>query len=112
MNLFLRTFADCENQQVAQTIAARIESALSQFSPQAVAEPRRYWKLPHLFEFTFVLTPATAASFREVVSASSGGWVHSQAGGELSSVWNRGRDHAFLVPEVSWAEVQLYEEAA
>ncbi len=44
-----------------------------------------------------------------VVFASSGGWEHSRSGGELSSVWNRKQDHVFLVPEISWAEIQLYE---
>jgi len=111
MNLFLRTFADCESQQFAQVIAARIELALSHLAPQAIAEPKRYWKLPHLFEFKFELKPANADSFQRVVSASSGGWMHLETGGELSSVWNRVHDHALLVPEVSWAEIQLYEEA-
>jgi hypothetical protein len=112
VKLFLRTFADCENQDTAQAIAARIVLALSHFSPEAGAKPKRYWKLPHLFEFTFELVPATETSFQEVISASSGGWEHSRSGREFSSVWNRKHDHTFLVPEVCWAELQLYEAAA
>ena len=112
MKLFLRTFADCENQEAAQAIVARIVLALSHFSPEACAKPKRYWKLPHLYKITFELAPATETSFQEVISASSGGWAHSRSGSELSSVWNRKHDHTFLVPEVSWAELQLYEAAA
>jgi hypothetical protein len=112
VKLFLRTFANCEDQGAAQEIGSRIALALSRFSPEASVQPKRYWKLPHLFEFTFQLTPATEASFQEIASASSGGWEHSHSGNELSSVWNRKHDLAFLVPEVSWAEIQLYEEAA
>ena len=112
MKLILRTFADCEDQDAAQKTGSRIALALSRFSPEAAAQPKRYWKLPHLFEFTFELTPATEASFLEIASASSGGWEHSHSGSELSSVWNREHDLSFLVPEVSWAEIQLYEKAA
>ena len=112
MKLFLRTFADCENQDAAQAISARLRLALSSFSPEAATVPKPYWKIAHQFEFTFVLSPANEASFQAIVSASSGGWNHVEVGRELSSVWNRKNDHAFLVPEVSWAEVQLYEPAA
>jgi hypothetical protein len=111
VKLFIRAFADCENREAAGGIAARIALVLSHLSPAASSEPSRYWKLPHLFEFTFVLTPPTETSFREIVAASHGGWSHSGAGSELSSVWNRDPGNSFLVPEVSWAEVQLYEPA-
>jgi len=112
VKLFLRTFADCESQEAAHAISARILLALSAFSPQQAREPQPYWKLPHLFEFTFLLEPATESSLEEVVAMSSGSWEHSRTESELSSVWNRRNDHAFLVPEVSWAEIQLYEAAA
>lgn len=112
MKLFLRTFANCESQKDAQAIAARINLALSPFSPRLSVKPKRYWKIPSHFEFTFALTPATEVSFRAITSASSGGWEHTRSGSELSSVWNRRSDHVFLVPEVSWAEIQLYETAA
>ena len=112
MKLFLRTFANCESQEAAHVISARILLALSPFSPELGREPQPYWKIPHLFEFTFLLEPATESSLEEVVAMSSGGWEHSRTDNELSSVWNRKNDHAFLAPEVSWAEIQLYEAAA
>jgi hypothetical protein len=112
VKLYLRNFAHCESQEAAQAIVVRVVLALSHFSPKAAAKPKRYWKIPHLFELTFELMPATETSFQDVISASSGGWEHSRSGSELSSVWNRKHDHIFLVPEVSWAELQLYEAAA
>jgi len=111
MHLFLRAYADCGSSEAARDLAARLGLALSHLSPQASLEPRRYWKLPHLYEFAFHLSPATEAAFQSLVSASSGGWSHSNLGADLSSVWSRRQDHVFLVPEVSWAEVQLYETA-
>ena len=111
MKLLLRVSADCEGVAVAQSIASRLSLSLSRLSPEAQIEPRLYWKLPHLFEFVFALTPPTEVSFQAIIAASSGGWSHSRSGEELSSVWNRGQDHALLVPEISWAEIKLYEEA-
>jgi hypothetical protein len=113
VKFFLRVFADCESHEAAQALAARMLLALSSFSPIAAAAPKQYWKMPHLFEFTFTLFPATEASFQAVVSSFSGGWHHLESqGSEHSSVWNRKNDHAFLVPEVSWADLQLHETAA
>ena len=111
MKLLLRVFADCESAAVAHDIGSQLGFSLSRFSPEAQIKPRPYWKLPHLFEFAFSLTPATEVSFQAIIAASSGGWSHSGSAGELSSVWNRRQDHVLLVPEVSWAEIQLYEEA-
>jgi hypothetical protein len=112
VKLFLRLFANCESQEAAQAIAARTLLALFLFSPKAASTPKRYWKFPHLFEFTYTLSPASDASFQQIISASSGGWHHSEGDRELSSVWNRSQDHVFLVPEVCWAELQLHESAA
>ena len=112
MKLFLRTYANCESVETSQAIAARMLLALSRFTPETHSTPKRYWKIPKLFEFTFSLFPATHASFRSIVETSSAGWVHSESENELSSVWNRGKDNVFLVPESSWAEVQLHETAA
>jgi hypothetical protein len=112
VKLFLRTFTNCENQETAQTIEARLILALTAFSPEAAARPKPYWKIADQFEFTFVLSPATEVSFQAIISASSGGWQHLEVGAELSSVWNRKNDHVFLVPEVSWAGIDLHETAA
>jgi hypothetical protein len=112
MRLVLRAFADCESQESAQASAMRILLILSHLSPELSAKPKRYWKLPQLFELAFSLMPATEASFQSLVSRSSGGWEHTRSGNELSSVWNRKLDHIYLVPEVAWAEVQLYEAVA
>lgn len=109
MQLFLRAFADCDSQDAALVISDRLLFALSKFSPESARPPRPYWKMPHLFEFTFLLSPANEASFQAIVLASSGGWHHVGVGDEPSSVWNRKSDHVFLVPEVSWAEIQLIE---
>jgi len=109
MRLFLRVFANCENAEVAVGIAERLALALSGLSPQQRSSPRAYWKLPHLFEFTYNLFPAAEASFHEVVSLSSGEWHHSSCATERSSVWNRSCDRVFLISEVSWAELQLFE---
>ena len=107
----MRLYANCESAELGTAMASRLALSLSRFSPVQASVPKPYWKVPGLFEFTYWLSPASAASFREVVSYSSGAWEHSSAGGELSSVWNRTTDHVFLIPEVTWADLQLYEVA-
>ena len=111
MELFLRLFADCESAAVASGIAARLHTALLQLNPEAFSPPKPYWKLPHLFEFAFTFSPPTEAQFHLLVSSPPGGWSHSASGAERSSVWNRASDQIFLLPEVSWANVELFETA-
>jgi len=112
MQLFLRLFADCESQRAASGLAANLAFALSAFSAEQAAAPRRYWKLPQQFEFTYRLAPPTESTFKEVVARSSSGWSHELSGSERSSVWNRAADLSFLVPQVSWAHVELHETSA
>jgi hypothetical protein len=112
MELFLRLFANCESAEVAAGMSQRIAYALSRFVGQEASPAKPYWKLPHLYEFTYSLSPATRDTFQEILSCSHGGWHHSTGEVESSSVWNRAGDHVFLIPEVSWAELQLYESVA
>jgi hypothetical protein len=76
----------------------------------AFALPEPYWKIPHLYEFSFVLSPPNEISFQSVIAGSPDGWSHSGSGNQLSSVWNRRQNQIFLIPEVSWAEIQLFEQ--
>jgi hypothetical protein len=112
VELFLRLFADCESAEVASEIARRLHVALSQLNPEAFSPPKPYWKLPQLFEFTFTLVPPTEAQFQLLISSPPGGWSHSGSEAERSSVWNRAQDQVFLLPEVSWANVELHKTAS
>ena len=107
--LFLRLYVNCESADDASSMDGRLMAQLSRFSPEPHAEPRRYWKMPEMFEFTYRLSPACATTVGEFVARSSGGWSHSTAGNESSSVWNRQSDHVLLVPEVAWAHLELHE---
>lgn len=108
--LFLRAFADCDSAELVTGIVHRILMSIpGQILAELHAIPKPYWKHPRQFEFTFNFLPTSTTSFQDLLVLSSGGWHHSECRGELSSVWNRGQDHAFLVPEVCWAELQLFE---
>jgi hypothetical protein len=112
MQLFVRLLANCESPEVAGEISQRLAFVLARFGGEQVSPPKSYWKLPHLYEFTYALCPASREKLQAVLSCSRGGWDHSPGEVECSSVWNRAGDHVFLVPEVSWAEVQLHESVA
>lgn len=111
MRHFIRIFANCEDDTNAKALMANLLLALSHHSPASLKAPKQYWKVPEYYEFTFTLSAVTEEAYQELIESSSGGWHHSAVQGDWSSVWNREGDHVFLVPEVAWAEVQLYEEA-
>jgi hypothetical protein len=112
MQLFIRIFANCEDDSTAQRIEGNLLQELSRFDPVARAAPRRYWKIQELYEFTFDLSPATRECFVSITDKTSGGWSHNEGSEEFSSVWNRVQDHAFLIPEVRWANLELHETPA
>ena len=111
MNLFLRLYANCDDASEAERLAGNIASVLSAWETSSATQPRRYWKMPELYEFAIDLYPATVESFQAVRALVAGNWHDVEQACERSSVWNRGADLSFLIPEVSWAELQLYESA-
>lgn len=110
MVLFLRTYVDCEDSGEANSLQSRVLNSLSSFSPKLFGAPQQYWKIPEMFEFAFTLSPANVKSFEGVISLCDAGWMHMGTGDDLSSVWNRNSDDAFLIPEVAWAELALFEQ--
>jgi hypothetical protein len=108
MKLFLRVFADCWGEEYSINLSNRLQFGLSKFSPSLAKPPKPYWKMREKFEFTYLLSPANVANFNQIIQLSSSGWNHIESGEELSSVWNRRNDNIFLLPEVSWAEIQLF----
>lgn len=111
MNLVLRVLAECDGSETALHLGAELGQSLRHWSAKRASEPRQYWKQPELFEFAFILAPPTEASLHAVISAQPQGWSHSRSGTDFSSVWNRSAGAAFLLPEVTWTEIQLYEVA-
>jgi hypothetical protein len=109
MRLFLRLFANCDDAASASLLAGRLMLALHAHEPSEHAEPRQYWKMRELFEFTYTLNPETEESFQAVIASTASGWHQVELGDdELSAIWNRANDHVFLVPEVSWANLELH----
>ena len=110
MKLLLRLFADCDEDATAANLQIRLEKTLEVVHVKSTSKPKRYWKLPHLFEFTFDLAEATVGDFEKVISMVSGGWSTAvSTSAETFSVWNRAEGLAFLIPEVSWAHLELFE---
>lgn len=111
LKLHLRFFANCQNDDEALDIATRIETALRDSHPSAARRPRRYYEATTLFEFSYLLEPATTAAFDRIVAQATSGWFRQGEDAGRSAVWNRAGHDVFLVPEVSWAALQLQEAA-
>jgi hypothetical protein len=103
----MRAYATCGNLEQATGISDEIRQALARFQPEEFSEPKRYWKMPELFEFTFNLSPATEASFLDIVKSCDEGWLHMGNGQDRSSVWNQVPSLSFLTSSVTWAELAL-----
>ncbi|MBT1446062.1 hypothetical protein KJI95_16320 [Shewanella sp. JM162201] len=109
MKLFLRLFATCNDDSGEEKLLERLSHEISVFAESVPLNQGRYWKIPEMYEFTFNLLPANIDLFNEIIDVSSDGWVHMGSGNEYSSVWNITDGKSLFVPEVQWAELQLYE---
>ena len=112
MRLFLRLFADCKDAEIASTISQLLCSALSPLAAKVFSSPKQYWKIPTQFEFTFTFTPPTEDAFQKLISLASLGWHLSDTDSEPCAVWNRTNGSVFLIPEVSWANIELHATAS
>ncbi len=108
LKLFMRAYATCGDFGQAKKISEEIREALSVHHPMDFSEPKLYWKMPELFEFSFKLSPATEASFLEIIKSCDQGWLHMGDGQDRSSVWNQAEGLSFLAPSVTWAELALF----
>ena len=109
MNLFLRLYANCDDEVEARRLSGKIDLALSAWKSSPATLPRRYWKMAELYEFAVNLYPATMESFDAVCALAAANWQHDEQASDRSSVWKRADDLTFLTPEVKWVELQLYE---
>lgn len=110
MRLLLRAFAPSSNAAEAGEVGRRLREALAALGAEPVDAPERYWKVPEWYEHTFRLSPPVPRTFDAVVALARGGWHHTYGDAERSSVWNPAPDVAFLLPEVTWAEVLLVHD--
>ena len=106
-SLTLRLFADCADEPTATQLQGALLQALAAFQPAADATPKRYWKIPEYFEFSFALAAAGADDYARLQALSPGGWTTGGDDDDAWAVWNRADGRAFLLPAVAWAEAQL-----
>lgn len=107
MILLLRVFAPAAEPAEVEAIGRRLLDALQRFTPGTTQPPERYWKIPEWYEHSLRLAPATEAGFDAVLALSAAGWDPVVRDTECSAVWNASPGIAFLLPEVTWAELLL-----
>jgi hypothetical protein len=103
---FLRIYANCDDEREATLLAQTIEAALVRYEPTSRFDPRRYWKMPELFEFTYDLSSPGGDILRELAASDPAAWQLHGRDGDRSAVWNRSDDRSFLVAATRWAELQ------
>ena len=111
-DLLLRTYADCASDAEAAEITRCIIQTAAPFGCEPSSTPAPYWKIKHLWGFTFRLYPPTRRTLDEIVALTNDGWVHSGGPTDPSAVWNRSRDCVFLTPQVAWASLDLIPDGA
>lgn len=105
MILMLRVLAECPDAAAAAALSPRLLVAASEWSAVEASPPERYARRPELYEFTLLLSPATAETFDRVIASVPRRWTHGGDEDDRSSVWNREDGVTLLAPEVLWAEL-------
>jgi len=112
MRIILRVMAPAGDAAEAADAAARLGQALHAQGYRAAAAPAAYWKIPEWYEHTWHLDPATEPDFDRLLARAALGWHHVVRDGECDAVWVREPGAAFLLPEATWAHVQLVHPPA
>lgn len=108
INLLLHLLLECADDAEAANLLAALYSDLSEFLPVSEKPPSCYWKMPELFEFSFELNPKTWGTYQHVVAFSATGWTHGGSSNDIWFIWNRHDTNIFLLPQVTWAEIQFF----
>lgn len=107
MKLNLRLFVECSDLHKAHYIAVRLSGLVSRFHLRSANEPRIYWKIPELFEFTYQMPSATREDYDTILSCGGNGWLHMDDSIEPCAVWNRSEGTMLFMDAVAWAEASL-----
>lgn len=110
--LLVHAMAEITGPDPARSLEARLLDALARFSPRITKAAQPYWKVPEWHECTVALEPADRPTFEAVVALAEGQWdliidTDEESCGDCDGVWNPEPGHAFLLPEVTWANVLL-----
>jgi len=108
VKLVVRLFIDCPSASRAMDLAQRLNTALAVYAPSLREPPKLYWRDARVYVITFELHPATERPLLELMASVPTGWQYSSTGSNSSGVWNRVSTHVLLLPEVRWAEVELF----
>ena len=100
----LRQLSNCRDDEAA-AMASAIEVALVLFDLTPASQPRQYWKMPELSEFTYRLSSQTRNIWGELAAQPSVGQEVFGDSEDRCAVWNRGDDRVCLAPAVRWAEL-------
>jgi hypothetical protein len=98
-----RVFARCASDGDAELLQAQLLQALSATGAEPHGKPRRYAKMPELFEFTFAAIGQQ--HFSVIASLCQSGWFASGDEDDPSLVWNAEPGCTFLHAQVVWAEL-------
>jgi hypothetical protein len=111
VKMFARIYAQCGSERESVSINQELMQALSDYGAVAVEQPVVYWKISEYYGFRFRFAVTTDEAFEGLMSLASGAWFQINSSRERSAVWNYTDNIQFLIPEVRWAELQLFDEA-
>ncbi len=107
MRLLVRVMLPAATAGEAAAAAERLGGELQPHGLRVAAAPAPYWKIPEWYEHTWQQDPATEADFDRLLARAALGWHHVLRDGECDAVWVREPGAAFLLPDTTWAQVQL-----
>ena len=98
---------DCASDDDEARLEPDLLQALSAFDVVRHGEPKRYWKMPELVEFSFAA--AGTDKFADIAALCGSGWTLDGDDDDPSWVWNAEPGATFLHAEVVWAEVLTFD---
>ena len=114
----IRVFVEVPGQDEAAATGMSIREKLAELADVIrFDEVKSYWKIPEWFEIFIVARPRSdgaISAYAEIVKSLGTGWESSRGTADEENqwaVWNPGPKSRFLIPQVRWANVELFPDA-
>ena len=103
MNIFLKTYCECNDKKAAEGIAVFIQEKLKPLCGVSIFKIEKYWKIEEYFEVSFDLE--VAANFDDILHSLATGWEKSGA----DYIWNAKEGNSFISDAVRWSQLEIIE---
>jgi hypothetical protein len=103
INLFLKTYCECNDQKIAEGIAGFIQKKLHGLCDVSLFKIEKYWKVEEYFEISFDLE--RVSNIDVVLNCLASGWEKSGS----NYIWDDKTNASFISDTTRWAQLEIIE---